>query len=83
MPKGSTIPAVVGVMLPVQPGPERVERCEEDAQADALAESKKIIPELHHSGHKGADGSLDVAVPHLSVLQHQSQACDPMLLQVA
>ena len=82
MPKGSTIPAVVRVMLPVQPGPERVERCEEDAQADALAELKKIVPELHHAWHKGADGALDVAVPHLSVLQHQPQACDAMLLQV-
>src|SRR5918994_59324 len=80
-PKRPTIPAVVGMMLPVQPSPERVKGCEKDAQANLLAEPKEIIPKLHHAWHKGANRPLDVAVPHLSVFQHQSQACDAVLFQ--
>jgi hypothetical protein len=70
------------MMLPVQPSPECVKGCEKDAQADLLAKSKEIIPKLHHAWHKGADRPLDIAVPHLSVLQHQSQACDTMCFKV-
>jgi hypothetical protein len=53
-----------------------------DAKPHALAEPKEIIPELHHAWHKGAERPLDIAVSHLSILQHQAEACDAMVLQM-
>ena len=79
----AAVAAGVGMMLPVKPTPERVEGRQQDAQADPLAEREEIVPERDHVGHEAADRLLEIAVAHLRVLQHQPQAGDAAVLEVA
>src|SRR5690242_8052686 len=45
----------VGMFGKFEPGPEGVERGEQDPQAKRLQQLEEVIPQLHHLAAKGAD----------------------------
>ena len=73
--------AGIGMVVEVQPHPERVVGRQQDAQPVVLAEREEVVPELHHVGHEGAGRTLEIAVAHLRVFHHQAQHGDAVTLQ--
>ena len=72
----AAIRAVPWMMGPVYPRPERVYGREQNAQANAFAHRKQIVPELDHWRDEAASGLLKVAMPDLRIFEHQPKAGD-------
>ncbi len=80
---GTTICGVVRMLAPAYPSEEGVEGCEQDSQANLLAKSEQVVPELDHGGHEVPDWPFQETVVALRIFQHQPEAGDAVVSQIS
>ena len=70
---GAAIGAVVGVLGPVVPGEERIERRQQQIETMALAKRDQIVPQSDHFRPKHACRTFEIAHAILAIFEHQPE----------